>query len=184
MYRFGFLLFTICFILFFKGCIEVQQKGNLENYDNVSNGNDSIQGMTPPQKINVFFGLSDQDFVIADEDTNIELNDKYEYLVTIETLIDKKNVDEKRVYCTYVYANFIVSVSPINDSIFYINLLTPQYKTARGIAIGDSIEDVEEKYGSSVIKSENSISYNHNAKFITFWFDGDNEVTRIVLEML
>jgi len=128
--------------------------------------------------------LSDKDFQIKGQGIFIELEDAYENIVINEKAVSISDVDEDHAYYTYVYENFILSVSPINGTIFCINLVTSEFETDRGIRVGDHISDVFKKYG---LVDENLLqcyAYYYNHKMLIFYVDKDERVVDIKLEMI
>jgi len=129
-------------------------------------------------------GLSAEDFIVEDENTFIELGGNYETLKTSEEIVEARYLDEKRAYDTYVYTNFIISTEPVNNTIWFINLVTFELKTSRGISIGDSISDVFEKYGFVDGDSSELYVYHYDGKKMTFYVDKDGKVSNIIFEIV
>jgi len=170
--KLGFLLvFSVCIIM--SGC----SKGNLS----------SMQNSMPKVQTQVAGNdaLRDEDFIIRDEETYIKLGDKYENLITGETLISFSDVTEKRAYESYVYESFAVAVM---QEILEITIASSTLETARGIRVGDTMEKVIEKYGEVEFHETNDATgyylYGHGAKHVQFYFDSSNKVCFIIIDIL
>jgi len=134
--------------------------------------------VTPPVE------LSDEDFIVRRGSISIELDGDYENLIANEQLLNYRLVDEKHAYNTYSYKNFVVSTTPVENAIWRIGLLTPEFSTYRGIVVGASILSVFEKYGLAEANSIGCYSYRRNGNILSFYADEDGIVVQIVLEML
>lgn len=146
--------------------------------------------------------LSDNDFYITDNIDIIMLGAKHSDFVTQKEEISNSYVGEKRSenniiykYYQHSYDDFDLYTSNINYDIknrnfdeYYISQLTiktANVKTARGIIIGDSNDDVLERYGLSKINSDDnsSLTYQLDEKNLTFMFNANNEVKSIRLSI-
>jgi len=169
------VVLTGCANAFIENSEKIEQNQTIVNTTLHSDATDNIEKNTP-------IALSDEDFTVKNKNTFIELNGNYENLITNEEIVNARYLDEKRAYDTYVYENFIVSVSPTPyNTVFFINLVSPEFKTYRGISVGDSISDVFEKYG---LVDGNSYVYFYDYKILTFYVDKDGNVTNITFEMI
>jgi hypothetical protein len=135
--------------------------------------------------------LSNSDFVIMDDNNYIELNGKYEELITDNKITETIEPNEIHTYYIYVYENF--KILSDGNEIAWIDLTTPVFQTSRGIKLGDAISKVIKKYGNTNMDKtqydeENDIPgqymYSYDGKFITFFFDKNNKIVGIRLEIL
>ncbi|MFV0240584.1 MAG: hypothetical protein ACK5H4_11190 [Lacrimispora sphenoides] len=177
------LLITIMLSVILTGCASAFQASSEKNQQNQTTENMTLHpGTADNTDKNTPASLSDEDFIVKNENTFIELNGNYENLITNEEIVNVRYLDEKRAYDTYVYENFIVSVSPTPyNTVFFINLVTSELETSRGIRVGDFISDVFEKYG---LVDGNSYMYHYDDKILTFYIDKDGKVTNIKFEMI
>ena len=129
--------------------------------------------------------LSDEDFIISDDSTFIELGDSYKNLKTDEKITSARYYDENRVYNVFAYENFTVTTGiNVQETIGYIYLVTPALKTSRGIGVGDTILDVFKKYGAVSEERPGLYFYDYNYKFIAFYVDAKGIITAIHLELV
>jgi len=126
--------------------------------------------------------LTDEDFVVEDDNTFIELGGKYVDIKTNEKVIDSREPTANHAYGLVRYENFLITTGV--DDIGSIHLTTSILKTNRGISVGDSISDVFEKYGTVEIytfSNYRSLNYNNNGKLLKFDIV-DEKISLIVLE--
>lgn len=142
-------------------------------------------------KLNTILPLTNNDFVIMDDNNNIELNGKYEDLLTDKKIKKIITPNENHVYYIYVYEDF--NILSGGDEIGSIDLTTPVFQTSRGIKLGDTISSVIEKYGNANMSKEEydekhdipgCYMYSYHGKFISFFFDKNSKIVRIRLEVL
>ena len=142
------------------------------------------QAVELPTKATSTLQLNDEDFIIKDENNYIKLGDKYEELVTNESLISISEMTINRAYESYIYESFAVSVGL---EIFRITINSPTLETARGIRVGDSMEKVVAQYeGVDVyeVHTAEYCMYSHERKILRFRFDDNSKVSSIVIEFL
>ncbi len=129
--------------------------------------------------------LSDEDFIVKNDSTFIELGGKYTDMKTDEEIVSIHDADEKQAYKVVTFENFIIATVPVNEgAIMYINLTTSVLKTHRGISIGDTMSDVFNEYGLVDTILPESYKYHYNGKILTFYIDEYDKVTRIQLELV
>lgn len=124
--------------------------------------------------------LSDEDFIIKNDDNFVELGNTFKNLKTDEKNADIQYANEKHAYDIYAFKNFTISTQPLDEGIiFSIYLTTPILKTFRNISIGDTISDVFEKYGLVDEVPSGLYMYRYNDKILTFYADESGKVTGI-----
>ncbi|SET46561.1 hypothetical protein SAMN05443270_0160 [Lacrimispora sphenoides] len=179
------LLIIVILFISLTGCTNTFQSTSEKKEQN-----QTLEYMTQQPHItdntdkNIPTALSDEDFIVKNKDTFIELRSSYENLITNEEISYISYLNEDHVFDTYVYENFIVSVSPANNTVFSINLVTPELKTSRGIGVGNSISDIAEKYGLDDETYDRTLVYHYDFKMLIFYVDKDGIITNIVLEMI
>ena len=185
MIKIRYLLISIMLSVILSGCADALQSGEEKT---IQNQTEEIMTMHPDTTDNTSIDtpatLSDKDFIIKNNDTFIELNGNYENLISNEEIVQVSYLDENHVYDTYVYENFIISVSPPGNVIFHINLLTSELETSRGISIGDSISDVCDKYGVPDSMASEYYLYTYEHDLLFFYIDEYGKVTKIKFEMI
>jgi hypothetical protein len=148
-------------------------------------------------KSNSVLPLTNSDYVIMDDKNYIELNGKYEEIKTDNKITETITPNENHAYYAYVYEDFKILSG--GDIIAAIDLTTSVFQTSRGVKLGDEISEVVEKYGKSYMdKAEYDEEYeipgyyeyyyydskNTISKYITFFFDKNNKIIGIRLEIL
>jgi hypothetical protein len=129
--------------------------------------------------------LSDEDFIVNNDNTFIELGSKYKNLKTDEKIINTHYADENHVYNVFIFENFTITTEPWDEGIIdNINLRTPILKTSRGASIGDPISDVFKKYGLVDGDSSEFYMYHYNGKILKFYVDEKGKVTNIQFELV
>ena len=181
-----FLLLTIILSVVLSSCVNVFQPSDETNEQNQIIKNVTLYpDNTDDTSKNIPAPLSDEDFVIKNDDTFIELNGIYENLITCDDIVNVSYLDEKRVYDTYIYNNFTVSVSPAPyNTIFFINLVTSELETSRRVKVGDTMSDVIQKYGLTDEISLDFLAYHYKSKILTFFFNQNGNITNIGFEMI
>ena len=86
----------------------------------------------------------------------------------------------------YGYSGFSVKTDPQNgvDRVYQIRLTSDRYATAEGITIGNSREDVLEKYGTPDFTGKTSVAYYAKTMQLEFHFSDDGKVTNILYNQL
>lgn len=142
-------------------------------------------------KSNSVLPLTNSDFVIIDDKNYIELNGKYKVLKTDKKIKETIQPDENHAYYIYVYEDF--KIYSDGNEITSIDLTTPVFQTSRGIRLGDEILKVIEKYGNTYMEKTQydeeydipgQCIYYYDGKVITFFFDKNNKIIGIRLEIL
>lgn len=125
--------------------------------------------------------LTDEDFVIKNEDTYVKLRGKFDEMKVGDKLVSHRPVSEKRAYEVYYYENLTISVG---IDVFSIVLITSKFETARGIKVGDSMDKVFEKYGVTEKDDEyeDYTYYGPDRYKLIFEVDKNDIITRIKLE--
>ena len=172
-------------LIFIAGCANVLRLSDNEISQNTTAENTiSSPDTTHSSEINIPPALSDEDFIVKIENTYIVLGIKFDILLTNEKILNTRYADERHAYNTYSYENFIITTSPINDTILSITLVTPEFSTYRGIHLGTSAIDILEKYDLADTDSSGHYSYLNNGKVLTFYVDENGNVTKIELSMV
>lgn len=142
-------------------------------------------------KSNSVLPLTNSDFVIMNDKNYIELDGKYKDFKTDKKVKETKQPDENHAYYIYVYEDF--KIHSDGDEIASIDLKTSVFQTSRGIKLGDTILKVIEKYGNTYMEKTQcdeeydipgQLIYSYDGKFITFFFDKNNKIVGIRLEIL
>lgn len=140
------------------------------------------------------FPLSNEDFVIKDNNNYIELGGKYEDLKTNEKITENLPPNEMKSYYIYVFENFKILTD--GGIVGQIDLTAPILQTSRGIRIGDTISKVFEKYGEDahITKYDEDLTkltnntgfytYTYNGKSLEFYVDKSGEITDIRFEII
>lgn len=175
MRRTGFLFVAIALFGVLVGCIHFSQPIN----NNIPVSPDIANNTSE----NIPASLTDDDFIVKNENTYINLGGKYEDFRTNEKIINSSSADENHAYDIHFYKNFSLNISPANSVIWSIILLTQEYKTFREISVGDSISDVVAVYG---VASENwamCYIYRYDNKTLAFYYDEVEVISRITFDM-
>lgn len=172
---------------FNKGTADPEvQNDKLESTDSKAKINDSsnIKSVNP---------LTNEDFVIKNNNTYIELGGKYGDLKTNEKIINTVPANEKHIYDIYEFDNFKILTQPGDGAtsiIASIDLTTPTIQTSRGISVGDTTSEVIEKYGNTDDDSTtDSIApdqyvYRYNGQYLTFFIDKNGKVVLVRFELV
>ncbi|WP_139125085.1 hypothetical protein [Bacillus solimangrovi] len=119
---------------------------------------------------------------------SIQLGDS---LTNVRSTIDEKFETITRVKAhKSVISNTFAFSADQTDKIIYIRSESEEFKTAKGITVGASIEDVRLKYGDDYIQVKEMGMGNYRLyvdrksnTLLRFWYD-DDTVKRIVYEYL
>lgn len=158
----------------------------LVNADSKANNNDG-------SNVKSDLSLTNEDFIIKDNNNYIELEGRFENLVTNDKNIEIIPAHENHIYETYVYDNFKILIQPGGDNsniILSIDLTTPVLKTSRGISVGATLSKVVEEYGyPDNYSNTDSITsdqyyYQYDGKVITFFIDEEDKVVLIRYEIV
>ena len=175
-------IFLIILSIILTGCIDFSKSRDEESQAKEDMG--IYTNIAENASINAPDTLSDKDFQIKGQGTFIELESTYENMAINEKIVNVEYLDEMYVYDTYFYENCILSISPVNGTIFCIDLVTSEFKTARGVSVGDHISTVFEEYGPVDENPSQCYVYYYNYKMLTFYVDQNGRVMGIKLEMI
>ncbi|WP_432663368.1 hypothetical protein R9X47_22655 [Wukongibacter baidiensis] len=135
--------------------------------------------------------LTDEDFVIENNNNFIELGGKYKSLKTNDNITNKRLANESFSYNVYVFENFKLMTNQSgqgNSIIMSINLTSSELQTSRGIKVGDEISLVLKKYGNAdehnVTEIRESYTYYYNESLLTFYTDNNGKVSFIRFESI
>jgi hypothetical protein len=134
------------------------------------------------------FELKNIDFMIFSDSTKIVLGESLDSIVTTDKIINKRSADSKIANDIIVYDNYKLKINISDKIIIAIELTTSDYKTNRGIKVGDTLSQVIDKYGD-YDKLNNSdlrefYMYYFEDKILTFCIDKDNVIVGIKYEFV
>ena len=125
--------------------------------------------------------LTDEDFIIKYDNTFIEIKGTYEDMITNEDITYFREMSEKRAYEITEFENFRIEHGLV---IGEITLLTPKLATARDIRVGDNIEKALQAYELNKYLDDRYYTCSHNYKYLEFYIDENQIITKIILEIL
>jgi hypothetical protein len=131
------------------------------------NVSDEFEDITISKEENVIDDLSEEDFMLENEDFSFCLGMKYEDFALFD--IDELEPYRDKTYYFIVHEDYKIKVAMGDKSIFFLDLITSKYETTRGISVGDSLSDMLESYGHDYSQSEA-----FDKEFYTYYYDGKN----------